>query len=76
MMLEDLEWFRGKPEIQLDSGVFGVLASNAHNFFHFTPHEDGGWEGGIMKVANGLIYRVARVHPEFGEDYWLLRWPD
>jgi hypothetical protein len=75
-MLEDLEKLRDMPVIRMDNAVFGVLASNAHNFFQFTPHEDGGWAGGIMKTTNGLVYRVARVVPEYGEDYWLLQWPD
>lgn len=76
MMFEQLEKLRDMPEVRIDNAAFGVLASNAHNFFRFTPHEDGGWEGGIMKTTNGLVYRVARVAPEYGEDYWLLQWPD
>jgi hypothetical protein len=75
-MLEDLEKLREMPTIQMDNAAFGVLASNAHNFFEFTPHEDGGYEGGLMKTINGLVYRVARVVPTYGEDYWLLQWPD
>jgi hypothetical protein len=62
--------------INVDDAAMGILASNAHNFFRFDPHEDGGCAGGIIKTANGLVYRVARVVPRYGEGYWRLQWPD